>query len=347
MSSRPGCTRSRLLSRGAAGSRASEQGGVRSEQLWTERPEAGETFERALTTGDEGAFDSDDVFVEVGLEGHSRVPGHLRDRHECFVGGDLGNGHREGGVDEGLSVPPAQVAFGGSDHLGDSRGAHSPTQVIADDAEHAAQSDVGGDVGDRGDIDAGSGAGVGDGGEAAAQGFPSGQSGGDVDGFGVHVRLHRHPDALEDLGGFAEDEGLAEGLSQVVVGVDEPGHEQASGQIDADRFGDCSVALGIRTGGVRIVQQRCGRGGHLGEGTDGEDPTVVDEHRMAGLRAFGQEHFLRNEEGRGLVEAAQLSHGVLRTSRAGPNRFGYVQSTVVGRSGSTIFRGGSPSRMRE
>lgn len=127
---------------------------MRGEQFGPERAEAGKALQRAFTAGDEGAFDGDDVLVEVGLERHTGVPGHLRDRRERLVGGDLGDRHGQGGVDEGLGVPPVQVHFGGGDHLGELHRAHSPAEIVADHAEHAAQADVRGDVGDRGDVDA-------------------------------------------------------------------------------------------------------------------------------------------------------------------------------------------------
>src|SRR5699024_9858184 len=69
-----------------------------------------------------------------------------------------------------------------------------------------------------------------DGGEAAAQRFPGREPGGNVDRFGVHVRLHRHPNPLEDLRGFAEDEGFAEGLREVVWESTNPGVSRRPGR---------------------------------------------------------------------------------------------------------------------
>jgi hypothetical protein len=56
-----------------------------------------------------------------------------------------------------------------------------------------------------------------------------------------------------------------------------------------------------------------GLGGHLGERSDGEDAAVGNEDGVSGLRPFGKEDLVGNEQGRGLVERAQLGHGFLHT----------------------------------
>lgn len=63
------------------------------------------------------------------------------------------------------------------------------------------------------------------------------------------------------------------------MGVDEAGHEQAAGKVDASRCGS-RFGTGIRVGGVGGSEERFGVGGHLGEGAGSENPAAGDEHRV-------------------------------------------------------------------
>ena len=131
-------------------------------------------------------------------------------------------GSRSRAKDAAASVAPRQKALGLGEHLG-----MAAAVVVADHAEHAAHAGVA-----RGAATASRpfGARVPAShhrGEAAAQRFERRQLGAQVQA--VRHRgcdFQRHPDAAEDLRRLAEGQRLAEALRQMVVRIDEAGHQQ-------------------------------------------------------------------------------------------------------------------------
>jgi hypothetical protein len=119
-------------------------------------------------------------------------------------------------------------------------------------------------------------AGIADGREAAAQRLEGGQLRAQVQALRIEARFERHPDAAEDLRRLAERERLAEALREVVMGIDEAGHQQVLRQIDR-------LHLRVPLGDIR-------------ERADVSEAAVLDDHADVTCRPFRQQRPFRREQ---------------------------------------------------
>ncbi len=252
------------------------------EQLGAERADAVQVFERAQSVPYEGAFDAGQALVDVDLHGRAGFLGEPCGAVQGRRGGRLGDRDGEGGVDQRIAVVPGEVLLGafedggGGGVLGGGRGVAG--DVVAHEAEYAADSGVTGGRRDDVDVHIGARTGVGDGGEAAAQGLQRRQFGRGMGRFLVQRPFQRNPDPAEDLRRLTEGERGAEALGQVVVGVDEARHQEVAGQ----HYG---VESRVRT---------C----HFRGRSDGAEGAVGDDDRVAVDGPFRQQHGIGYEEER-------------------------------------------------
>lgn len=186
-------------------------------------------------------------------------------------------------MDQRIAVVPGEVLLGAFEDGGGGGGVLGGGRdvagdVVAHEAEYAADSGVTGRRRDDVDVHIGARTRVGDGGEAAAQGLQRRQFGRGVGRFLVQRPFQWNPDPAEDLRGLTEGERGAEALGQMVVGVDETGHQEVAGQ----RYG---VEPRVRT---------C----HFRGGSDGAEGAVGDDDRVSVGGPFGQQHGIGYEEER-------------------------------------------------
>lgn len=276
------------------------------EHLGAEHTQLVQVFQWAAPVSLQRAFDGGEVFVDVALEHGAGVRAQCRDPAQHCGGGGLGDRHGQRRVDQTVPGPAGQVGEGPG---GDGRGVG--VEVVAHLPQHAADAGVGGGGGDGAQVDRGAGAGVGDCGEPTPQGLQRGQLHRQVGGLVVEAVFQRNPDPAEDFRGFPEGQGLAEGLREVVVGVDEAGHHQ--------------VTIHHHRGQVRALALQLRRRADLGE------HSACDEGGVAVGQSVGQGHHLRDEQHLGAVELGGVHGGVwpscggrgvvLRVRRwAGPGR---------------------------
>ncbi len=237
-----------------------------------------EQLERTQLARDQRALDRGEVLVDMGLEDRPCAGAQRRHVAQHLVRRRLGDGDRKRGMDDAVASPAAEMLLGVPQDLRTIRRSRPAAAVVADEADHAAQAGFLRPAGERRDVAGSTRAGIDHRGEAAAQRFERRRLGRQIDKLLVERALERHPDAAEDLGRLAERQCLAEGLGEMMVGIDEARHQKLAGKHDRFKLRMARAHLRCRPDSAKLA--------------------VRDHDRVVSHRPLSQHHLVRHEQQR-------------------------------------------------